>query len=390
MTSPIRTSLRDVPGELDRGRRLLAAAAVVLLELAIALPFLVIDPSAVRGIPGPLLIVVALAASYVLGPLTGAALTALAVLLAVTIIGENEYFEPLIWIPTAVACGLLGARVRRGESLRREVVAELQRGLVALSAAPRVGPLRVMTRYTPAESAQLLAADFYGILETPNGGASILIGDVSGHGPRAAAVAARLRASWRALITAEVPADQAVGVLNDLLLAEQRVATTFAYATACLATIDPARATASLVVAGHPGPVRVDGQSAVQLDVAAGPPLGVVPRPAWPTDRIDLGGDEWTLVFYTDGLVEGRGPGRVRPYGIERLLPLLASRGPVLGETDLDDILATVEAANDGRMQDDIVIVSVSPWEPVRPAGSATLVSDEHARSARNPALRRG
>jgi hypothetical protein len=362
---PIRSTLRDVPGELDWRRRLLATGAVALLELAIALPFLFIEPTSVRGIPGPLLIVVALAASYLLGPLPGAALTALAVLLAVTIIGENEYFEPLVWIPAAVVCGILGARVSRGEALRREVITELQRGLVALSAAPRVGPLHVMTRYSPAESAQLLAADFYGILETADGGVAVLIGDVSGHGPRAAAVAARLRASWRALITAQVPPEQAVGVLNDLLLAEQRVATTFAFATACLATIDAERSAASLVVAGHPGPVLVGAGSALQVDAAAGPPLGVVPRRTWPTERIELSEASWTIVFYTDGLVEGRAPDGSRPFGIGRLLPILAQRGPLLRESDLDDVLATVEVANAGRMEDDIVVLTVSPWDPV-------------------------
>jgi hypothetical protein len=384
-----RTTLRDVPGELDWPRRLLATGAVALLELAIALPFLFIDPETVRGIPGPLLIVVALAASYALGPLPGAALTALAVLLAVTIIGENQYFEPLVWIPTAIVCGILGARFSRGEALRREVIAELQRGLVALSAAPHVGPLEVMTRYAPAESAQLLAADFYGILGTADGGVAVLIGDVSGHGPRAAAVAARLRASWRALITAEVPPEQAVGVLNDLLLAEQRVATTFAFATACLATIAADRSTLSLVVAGHPGPVLVGAGSAVQVDVPAGPPLGVVARRTWPTGRVALAEGSWTLVFYTDGLVEGRGPDGSRPFGIERLLPILAGRGPLLRESDLDDVLATVEEANAGSMDDDIVVLTISPWDRVpEPEPSAATGGEQSGHSGiPDPAL---
>ena len=59
-------------GRLQTGRaRLVTAGVVVLVELAIALPFLVISPSDVRGVPGPLLIVVGVAASYVLGPWLG-------------------------------------------------------------------------------------------------------------------------------------------------------------------------------------------------------------------------------------------------------------------------------------------------------------------------------
>ena len=46
----------------------MAALVAVLCELAIALPFLVISPNTLRGVPGPLLVVIGVVASYLLGP----------------------------------------------------------------------------------------------------------------------------------------------------------------------------------------------------------------------------------------------------------------------------------------------------------------------------------
>src|SRR5438477_7408350 len=100
----------------------------------------------------------------VMGPRIGAVLTAFAVLLAVTIVGENAYTEPLVWIPMAVLVGIVGDRVRRGDDLRRALLGELRRGLVTVSREPQVGPYRIVSRYVPAEQAQVLAGDFYGVI----------------------------------------------------------------------------------------------------------------------------------------------------------------------------------------------------------------------------------
>src|SRR5262249_38320397 len=153
---------------------------------------------------GPLLVLTGVAASYVLGPWIGAVLTAVAVLLSVTIIGENAVAEPLLWLPVSIIVGIVGDRVRRDEETRHELLVELRRGLVAVYQPPRVGPLNVISRYIPAESAQVLAGDFYGAIEQPGGRVAVMVGDVAGHGPAAAALATRLRAMWRGLALAGV------------------------------------------------------------------------------------------------------------------------------------------------------------------------------------------
>jgi hypothetical protein len=160
---------------------LAAALVAVLCELAIALPFLVISPNTLRGVPGPLLVVVGISTSYLLGPWFGVPVTAVAVVLAVTILGENAWAEPLVWLPVSAVAGIVGERVRHGDELRRELIEELRRGLVGLYSDPRVGPLKVVSRYIPAVSAQRIAGDFYGAVVQPTGDVAIMVGDVAGH-----------------------------------------------------------------------------------------------------------------------------------------------------------------------------------------------------------------
>ena len=357
----------SVPGIGPRFRsprvRAITIGCVILAELAIALPFLVVSPATVRGVPGPLLVVVGIAAAFVMGPRIGAVLTASAVFLAVTIVGENAYAAPLVWIPVAVGVGIVGDRVRRGDDLRRALLSELRRGLVTVSREPQVGPYRIVSRYVPAEQAQVLAGDFYGVIREPSGAVAIMVGDVAGHGPTAAAVATRLRASWRGLASAGVPARDAANVLNTTLIAERRRASVpVLFATLCLAEIDPDGSQAGLVLAGHPAPLLVATGGVEEYALATDPAIGITDHSDWTVHHVELPAAPWTLVFYTDGLVEGRAaPDGPRPFGTARLHDLLRASGPPLGEDDVDALLAAVAAANGGPMSDDIVVVAVSP-----------------------------
>jgi hypothetical protein len=365
----------SVPGIGPRFRsprvRAIAIGCVVLGELAIALPFLFVAASTVRGVPGPLLVLLGVAGAFVMGPRIGAFLAAVAALLAVTILGENAYTEPVVWISIAIGVGILGDRVRRGDDLRRALLEELSRGLVTVTREPQVGPYRIVSRYVPAERAQVLAGDFYGVIREPDGALAVMVGDVAGHGPGAAAVATRLRASWRGLASAGVSARDTVQVLNDTLIAERRRASLpVLFATLCLATIEDDGSSASFLLAGHPPPLLVTPGGVLEYELATDPAIGITDRPEWREHEVELPAAPWSLLFYTDGLVEGRtAPAGPRPFGTDRLRSLLATPGPPLGERDVDSVLETVEAANGGPMSDDIVIVAVSPLDLSTAAG---------------------
>jgi Stage II sporulation protein E (SpoIIE) len=343
-------------------RRLAVVLAAAFLEVAVAVPFLAISPSRLRGVPGPLLIVICIAAAFLLGPRLGALLAVLGVSLGVGILDEHPIGEPLVWIPAAIVAGLIGDRVRRGDQLRRALLDELRRSLVALPGMPAAASVHIATRYVPAEGAQVLAADFYGILDVAQGAISVLIGDVAGHGPASAAAATRLRAAWRGLTLAGVGLPETLRAMNGILTAERVAFEQVQFATVCLALIDPDMSSICIVSAGHPRPIVLAGGGAVELDVPPGPPIGVEAGSQWTEVRIALPPRPWSLLVYTDGLMEGRSrPDGPRPFGHERLLDVVGGLEAPLGDAELDRILGVVEKANGGPMPDDVVMVAVSP-----------------------------
>ena len=350
--------------------------AVIVIELLVALPFLFIEPSRLRGVPGPLLIVIALAASLLLGWRLGLVAMVVAVVLGAAVIGENPVATPLIWLPAAWLAGLVGDSMRRAEALRRDVVRQLYAGLVALSRDPVVGPLSVRTRYLPAEVEQVLAGDFYGVLERPTGEAFIMVGDVSGHGPAAAAAATHLRAAWRGLAASTTDLSEIALILNDLLHAEQRGGTDTRFATICMASFSPDLRTAQFLVAGHPPPLLVFDDECIELGLRRQPPLGVVPTWDWQPLEVPLPDGIWSMLVYTDGLVEGRtSPGGARPFGAPGLCRLLTANDLPITDTALDRVIDAVQTANGGPMPDDIVAIVVSPAlarQPGTPAEAAT------------------
>jgi stage II sporulation SpoE-like protein len=333
-----------------------------MLELAVAAPFLLISPSRLRGVPGPLLIVICMGAAFLAGPRPGALLAVLGVVLAIGILDENPVGEPLVWIPAAVAAGMIGDSVRRGDQLRRALLDELRRSLVALPGMPAAATVHIATKYVPAEGAQVLAADFYGILDVADGAISVMIGDVAGHGPASAAAATRLRAAWRGLPLAGVKLPETLQAMNGILTAERVAFEQVQFATVCLALIEPDMSSACIVSAGHPRPILLVGGRAAEIEVPPGPPIGVDPESEWHEVRVALPPRPWSLLVYTDGLIEGRTrPDGPRPFGDERLLGVVGGMDAPLGDAALQQILAVVENANGGPMPDDVVMVAVSP-----------------------------
>ena len=131
----------------------------------------------------------------------------------------------------------------------------------SLVPAPRLRrvDVSVASLYRPGERRLELGGDFYAATERADGSIALLVGDVSGHGPEAAAMAAMLRAGWEALVEAEVEPQARLASLNKLLLAHARYEEFFA--TVCSVVIDPGLTGARITLAGHPPPILIqDGK----------------------------------------------------------------------------------------------------------------------------------
>lgn len=185
----------------------------------------------------------------------------------------------------------------------RNEAEEFQRLL--LPRLPDLRPIEAAALYRPAAAPRPIGGDWYDVLRLPDDTYAVVIGDIAGHGVRAAAAMAQTRSMLRALLydLRKPPG----AVLTQLDRRLQAMADT-PLTTACLARLRPARLGWRLrcSLAGHPAPLLlVPGQQARYLDAQPGLPLGVDSGAARPDCDQQLPGGT-TLVFFTDGLVEQR------------------------------------------------------------------------------------
>jgi serine phosphatase RsbU (regulator of sigma subunit)/PAS domain-containing protein len=237
-----------------------------------------------------------------LGPAGGTLLVSL---------GWDEVVEPLddpmldvvVRFTQQTALVVIQARRRRSQRQAAHMNAQLQSSLLP---SPRVErpDLVVDALYRTGERRLMLGGDFYDCLELPDGSISLVIGDVTGHGPQAAATGATLRAAWRALALQGVPPGPKVAALDELLRLERD--TDEQMVSVCCTVIAPDLRTAVVASAGHPPPILVSPEGARLLDNPTGMLLGAPTPVATPaTSTLDLP-PTWGWLLYSDGLPEAR------------------------------------------------------------------------------------
>ena len=252
---------------------------------------------------------------------------------------------------------LLEARLSARENAR------LERGLLptALIADER---LSLTSDYRPGRQRALLGGDFYDAVELDDGSVHLMIGDVCGHGPDEAALGACLRAAWRALALARHEPDEVMATLHAMLPHERHAPDVFA--TLCTVVVPPGRRTATVHLAGHPPPILIDGNRVCFLNVSDGaPPLGIYEQESWPGEQATLG-ESWSLLLYTDGLIEGKIGEDGERLGEDRLLRMIEREIAATPDWQhdkqslLDRLIGEVERLNGEPVTDDIAILLLS------------------------------
>ncbi|MFF7405557.1 PP2C family protein-serine/threonine phosphatase [Streptomyces murinus] len=241
--------------------------------------------------------------------------------------------------------------------LRAQENRRLERGLLPTPLLDG-SSLRFAARYRPGRSRALLGGDFYDAVRTPDGTVHAMIGDVCGHGPDEAALGVELRIAWRALTLAGLCGDELLGTLQEVLEHERPDEEIFA--TLCTVDIAPDGRHAGLCLAGHPAPLLVrPGIPARLLPYDNnGPALGMLPGARWSRMQVELGA-EWSLMLYTDGLIEGRvgaGGERLGQDGMVEMIRRQLDEG-LRGEELLRAAVQEVRRLNEGELADDVAVV---------------------------------
>jgi serine phosphatase RsbU (regulator of sigma subunit)/PAS domain-containing protein len=272
----------------------------------------------------------------------------------------------------------------------------LQRSLLPLRLREQAA-VEAASRYLPAGSRAGVGGDWFDVIPLSGTRVGLVVGDVVGHGIHASATMGRLRTAVRTLADVDLPPDELLTHLDDLVThldpddghgGEVSPAETSGElgATCLVAVYDPIAHRCTLAAAGHPPPaVRFPDGTVEIVRMSPGPPLGIG---GLPFEAIELDLPEGSvLALYTDGLVKSRDFDL--DVGLERLRCALAAPAPTM-EAACDTVLKTLPS---DRPVDDVALLlartralddgQVAVWDvsgdPARVADARQAVADRLA-----------
>jgi serine phosphatase RsbU (regulator of sigma subunit) len=236
---------------------------------------------------------------------------------------------------------------------RAYIARTLQQSLLPVE-LPDIPGVEAAARFRPTGEGNEVGGDFYDMFETGNRGWAVVMGDVCGKGPDAAAVTALARYTLRAAAMRERVPSRTLAMLNEALLRQRDDRRFCTVAYAYLEKLDRG-ARAGISVGGHPLPIVLRAGGAVEVVGAPGTLLGVVPDPSLDDYPVVLEPGD-AVVFYTDGVIEHRVGGDV-VLDERRLAELVAT----CAGQGADAIAARIEEAavlsQSGIPKDDIAVL---------------------------------
>jgi serine phosphatase RsbU (regulator of sigma subunit)/anti-sigma regulatory factor (Ser/Thr protein kinase) len=262
----------------------------------------------------------------------------------------------------------------------RATALTLQRSMLPtdLSAPSSV---EVRHRYLPASKLVEVGGDWYESIALPGARVALVVGDVAGHGVRAAVTMGRLRTAIQTLARLELSPAESLQQLDELMqtLGEREPH----FATCAYAVFDAVSGTCEVALAGHLPPLLVepDGHG-VFLDVPPAPPLGIGDGAVRSQEFAIEDGS--LLVLYTDGLVEKRdsdidvGLAHLKeifgPESLSRPIEDLckATLDGVYGDQERDDIAVLIARLR--RLPDDHHVAWTLDAKPVSVSEARNLV----------------
>jgi PAS domain S-box-containing protein len=253
------------------------------------------------------------------------------------------------------------------EVYRREhkIAETLQRSLLP-ERLPHIEGLELAARYLPGARGASIGGDWYDVLERPDGRVALVVGDVVGHGLRAAATMGQLRNAFRAYGLVESSPAEVVARINRLVMSGvEEVMATVVYLV-----LDRETGELSFSAAGHPPPLVLAPDGPHFLEGGRSVPIGASDPAVFREANAVLSPGS-SLLLYTDGLVERR------DVGLEARLEQLAEVAGAAGEgldALCDRVLEVV--LGEGEPGDDVALLAVRPLAVAADRISLTLPAE--------------
>ena len=190
---------------------------------------------------------------------------------------------------------------------RTRTAQTLQRALLPPH-LPQIAGLELAASYRAAGEGNEVGGDFYDVFQQGDGSWVLVVGDVCGKGPQAAAVTALARYTLRAHAVAGLRPSYMLARLNDALLRQRAPG----FVTVALARLDlhERGATVELATAGHPLPIVARAGRRRRRSATSARRSGSSSSPSCRRSRSSSRPGD-LIAFYTDGVSEAAAPRRI-------------------------------------------------------------------------------
>lgn len=246
---------------------------------------------------------------------------------------------------------------------QRQIADTLQTALLEMPS--RLPGLELAYAYHSATELAKIGGDFYDVFAAGPDTVAFVLGDVSGKGIEAATLTAMAKSTIRAYAYQDPRPGHVLHAANEAIatqVGESR------FITAIYGTVHVPSGRLEMACAGHPHPVLCGSDGCMESAVESSPPLGAVSGMEFATFAETLVADT-TLVVFSDGLIEARNSSGF--FGDQRVREIVAEHAAMGPSAVVEALVAAIKAHTQGRIDDDIAIISLRYTGPGDGAGSA-------------------
>jgi PAS domain S-box-containing protein len=235
---------------------------------------------------------------------------------------------------------------------QRHIARTLQSSLLPPE-LPSIGGVEVAAVYRAAGEGTEVGGDFYDVFETSRDEWAVVMGDVCGKGPEAAAVTGLARYTIRAAAMREQGPSSILAILNDAI---RRQRSDMRFATVAYARMVRRNGVVDVEVAcgGHPLPLVMRSDGTVLTVGRPGTLLGIFEDAELSDDHVVLEPGD-AFVLYTDGISQERAPGG----GLteEDLGERLAKTAGLPAGEIAERLVATTAGEDPSEIRDDVAVL---------------------------------